>query len=86
VSDPIVTVHVMVSLYQGLVSNLICIVSPLLTVPVVVLSVTQLMMSDPEVVIGSKVKVTGTAILSTLAVDMLVVYHVFNCADPLPSK
>ena len=81
-----VTVQVMVSLYQVLVSNLICIVSPLLTVPVVVLSATQLMMSDHDVVIGSKVNVTGTAMLSTLAVDTLVVYHVFNCADPLDSK
>lgn len=86
VSEPIVRVQVIVSLYQYLVSSLTCRVSPLLTVHVVALSVTQLMIRDHDVVAGSKLKVTGTVMLSTLAVDTLVVYQVFNCAIQLDWK
>lgn len=67
VTDPIVIVPVTVSLNPVLVIKLIWRVSPLLTMPVVP-ATCPLIIRYHEVVIGSKLNVTGTAIFITPAV------------------
>ena len=87
---PIVIDPVIVSLYHDLVSNLICTVSQLFTIPVAVPliadRVVQLMIRYPEVVRGSKDNVASTGIFTVPAVYTSVVYQLFNCAEPLHRK